>query len=72
MATFGRTAAQDVIWERLNAIKNLYAQPGNLQEPDDGLVGAGYTQDEIDDLQDEWDDIVETYADAHEANDTFG
>jgi len=71
MATFGRTAAQDVIWDRLNTIRNMYTQPGALLEPDEGL-SDGMDQDDIDDLQDEWDDLLVDYADIHEANGTFG
>lgn len=63
MATFGRTAAQDVIWARLNVIREIGG--GTLYSPEEG----GYGDDE---LQEEWDELLAEYAEIHTENNTFG
>ena len=70
MASFGRTAAQDVIWGDLNAIRAIVG--AGLLDPTDGeyVPEAGGTS--LEDLQDDWDDLVEDYTDIHSDNETFG
>ena len=65
MATFGRTAAQDVIWVRLNAIREIGDK--GLYGPEDG----GYDDDEGE-LSEEWDELVAEYARIHTENGTKG
>ncbi len=68
MASFGRTARQNVIWTRLNAIRAMYDQPGNLQEPEDGMPD----DDDVIALQAEYVALVAEYLAIHVANSTFG
>lgn len=68
MAEFGRTARQNVIWTRLNAIRNMYDQPGSLQAPEDGMPD----DDDVIALQAEFVALLTEYAEIHTANSTFG
>ncbi len=70
MATFGRTAAQDVIWGELNAIRATV--DAGLLDPTDGEYVPEAGEESLEDIQDRWDDFVADYADDHADNDTFG
>ena len=66
MASFGRTAAQDVIWVSLNDIRATVDK--GLLSPDDG----DYEGDDLVALQAEWDALVAEYVAIHTANETKG
>lgn len=66
MTTFARTARQDAIWTRLNEIRAT-ADKG-LLSPEDG----GYTGDDLEALEEEYDTLVLEYKAIHEANGTKG
>lgn len=68
MASFGRTVRQNVIWTRLNTIRNMYDQPGNLQAPEDGMPD----DDDVVALQAEYVALAAEYLAIHVANSTFG
>jgi len=68
MASFGRTARQDVIWGLLNAIRDTV--DAGLLGPDDGEYDG--IDPDPDDLQAEWDALIDEYAAIHAANETFG
>ena len=68
MTSFGRTTRQNAIWDRLNVIRAMYDQPGNLQEPEDGMPD----DDDVVALQAEFVALVLEYAEIHTANSTFG
>jgi len=68
MATFGRTARQDVLWHEFCAIRAIVDK--GLLSPEDGEYDG--TDPAPEDLQDDWDDLVEEYEDIHSDNDTFG
>ena len=70
MATFGRTARQDVIWGELNAIRATV--DAGLLDPTQGEYVPEEGGRTLEDLQDDWNDLVEEYQDAHSDNDTFG
>ncbi len=65
MATFGRTAAQNVMWLRFNAIREI----GDM-----GLLSPteGEYDDEEGELSEEWDELVIEYREIHTDNGTFG
>ncbi len=65
MASFGRTAAQDVIWVQLNGIRATV--DAGLLGPDDG----GYNGDEGE-LQEAWEEYIVEYNEIHTENDTKG
>ena len=66
MASFGRTARQDVIWGLLNAIRGTV--DAGLLGPDDG----DYDGDDLVALEATWVALIAEYAAIHTANDTFG
>ena len=66
MASFGRTARQDVIWGLLNAIRDTV--DAGLLGPDDG----DYDGDDAVALEAAWVALVAEYAAIHAANETFG
>ena len=68
MATLGRTDRQDVIWGELNAIRAIVDK--GLLDPTQGEYDG--VDPTLEDLQDDWDDLVEDYEDIHTDNDTFG
>ena len=63
MATFGRTAAQNVIWLRFNAIREIGDM--GLLSPTEGEYGD-------DELAEEWDELVVAYREIHTENGTRG
>ena len=66
MASFGRTARQDVLWGEFNAIRDTV---------DAGLLGpedAEYDGADVVALTAAWDALVVEYAAIHTANETFG
>jgi hypothetical protein len=66
MATFGRTARQDVLWDEFNDIRATVDK--GLLSPDD----AEYDGDDAVALQTRWDEVVTEYEAIHETNSTFG
>ena len=64
MASFGRTARQDVIWVLFNDIRVIVDE--GLLDPDEGE----YEDDGS--LQAEWDALETEYDAIHAANDTKG
>ena len=68
MATFGRTARQDVLWGEFNGIRDIVDK--GLLGPEEGEYDG--LDPEPADLIDEWNDLVEEYADIHADNETFG
>ena len=68
MTTFGRTARQDVLWGEFNAIRAVVDR--GLLDPTQGEYDG--TDPTLEDLQDDWDDLVEEYADIHSDQNTFG
>ena len=68
MATFGRTARQDVLWGLFNAIREIVG--AGLLDPTQGEYDGA--DPSLEDLQDDWDDLVEEYEDIHSDNETFG
>ena len=68
MLTFGRTARQDVIWGLFNAIRAIVDK--GLLSPEDGEYDGA--DPSLEDLQDDWNDLIEEYADIHSDQDTFG
>ncbi len=68
MATFGRTARQDVLWGEFNAIRAIVDK--GLLDPTQGEYDG--TDPAPEDLQDDWDDLVEEYGDIHSDQNTFG
>ena len=65
MATFGRTAAQDVMWVELNDIRNTV--DAGLLGPEDGDYEDGEGE-----LQEEWEELIVEYREIHTDNGTFG
>ena len=66
MTDFSRSTRQEVIWDRLDAIRKTTSD-GSLQSPDD----AGYTGDDGE-LQTEWEALIVEYDAIHAANETKG
>ena len=66
MADFDRSTRQEVIWDRLDAIRKTTSD-GSLQSPDD----AGYTGDDGE-LQTEWEALIVEYDAIHAENETKG
>ena len=71
MAEFGRTQEQDDMWEDLNEIRQQYESEGCLLTPTEGMADTT-DPDDLEDMQDTYDDLLADYADAHSDNDTFG
>lgn len=70
MASFGRTARQDVLWGEFNAIREIVG--AGLLDPTQGEYVPDEGERSLADLQDDWNDLVEEYQDLHSDNDTFG
>ena len=68
MTTFGRTDRQDVLWGEFNAIRAVVDK--GLLDPTQGEYDGA--DPSLEDLQDDWDDLVEEYEDIHSDNETFG
>ena len=68
MPTFGRTARQDILWGEFNAIREIVG--AGLLDPTQGEYDG--TDPTLEDLQDDWNDLVEEYEDIHSDNETFG
>ncbi len=68
MATFGRSTRQEAIWLRLNVIRNMYDQPGNLLEPETEMPD----HDDVVALQAEFEALIVEYVAIHTANSTVG
>lgn len=66
MATFGRTAEQDTLWDEFNDIRATVDK--GLLSPDD----AEYDGDDAVELQARWDAAETEYDAIHAENSTFG
>ena len=71
MTEFGRTARQDVLWDGFQDIRDIVDK--GLLSPEEGEYEPVEEGDpEADDLQDDWDDLVEEYEEIHTDNETKG
>ena len=71
MALISRTARQNEIWDEFQAIRNI-VEYGLLDPTAGGYEPEEEGDPEADDLQNDWDDLVEEYEDIHTENDTKG
>ena len=70
MTSFGRSARQNVIWDEFQAIRDEVGE--GLRSPEDSSYMEYEGGPELEDMIDDWNDLVNEYEEIHTENETKG